>query len=656
MIMKKNRVCILIFCLLTGLSGCNRFLELESLEKVGPDQLLGSEGGLKTLLASLYNSMPIEDFTFRPNQGFNQHASSGVDYILMTSFYTDESSRSDGDQGIGPWDFGYWPYVNIREVNLFFENIRTAWNDELISESEYNRLKSEAHFVRAYIYFGLVKRYGGVPLIDYVLDNDYVPGSNNEALYIPRSTEKDTWNFILKECDLAIAGLPTLISGNDGAYRASKWAAYGLKSRVALHAASIAKYWNNAPLIGEAVTQGLVGGMTSTDAGFFYNECLTASKAIIDDSGKSLYMPDPSSVEEAVKNFQDLFLTTHEEIIFSKAFLDGLVVSNQGHSFDVYYSPSQANPGFNKFGRYNPTLNLVDLFEDYTDDGTGRSVKILTRTDGNENLSVANPKELDISIPFKKYDNLYEPFRNKDARLLASVIVPGSLFKNVTITIQGGMLKSDGRVVAYADDNEVGKDGQRYYAFGGESPPNFSGFYGMGRKDDANFTSTGFSIKKYLQEAKNVVGRENSSTTTWIDIRLAEIYLNYAEAAVESGKGDVELAARLINALRRRAAHTDNIPATLQNVLKERQVELAFEGFRYWDLMRRREYHTTFNSSRRLALVPMIDLRENQPKYIFVRANFYYDEYVGGRTFQPYRYYQAIPGRNTNNLVQNPQY
>jgi hypothetical protein len=636
--------------------GCNRFLDLESLEKVGPDQLLGSEGGLKTLLGALYNSMPIEDFTFRPNQGFNQHASSGVDYMLMTSFYTDESSRSDGDQGIGPWDFGYWPYTNIREVNLFFQNIEAAKDDRLITSGEYDRLKSEAHFVRAYIYFGLAKRYGGVPVIDRALDGDFVAGGSNEALYIERSSENDTWRFILRECDLAISGLPSTLSASEGTLRATVWAAYGLKSRVALHAASVAKYWGHAPLVGEAVSKELVGGMDEGDADFFYNECMTASKAIIDGSGKSLYAPHPASVEEAVKNLRDLFLTANEEIIFSKAFLDGLVVAGQGHSFDVYYSPSQANPGFNKFGRYNPTLNIVDLFEDYTDNGEGESAKIVTRTDGNEDFVVANPKELDLSIPFKKYDNPYDPFRGKDARMLAGIIVPGDLFKDAVIVIQGGMIRSDGRVVAYADDNEIGKDGKRYYAFGGESPANFSGFYGMGRKDDANFTSTGFSIKKYLQEGKAIVGRENSSTTAWIDIRLAEIYLNYAEAAVESGKGDITLAATLINDLRRRAGHTDNIPATLSNILKERQVELAFEGFRYWDLIRRRAYHTTFNSSRRLALVPMIDLRDDPPGYIFVRSAFYYDEYAGGRTFQPYRYYQAIPGRNTNNLVQNPQY
>ncbi len=568
--MKKYMYIILTCCLLVSLSGCNKFLELKTLEKVDGNQLLGSEGGLNTLLASMYNAMPVEDFVYRPNQGFNMHSSMGVDRMIMTSFYTDESSRSDGGQGIGPWDFDYWPYDHIREVNKFFENIESAKTAGTINEAEYNHLKSEAHFVRAYIYYGLVKRFGGVPLIDKVLDGEYQPGTANEALYVPRSTEKQAWEFVLRECDLAIEYLPEKPSG----YRASKWAAYGLKSRVALHAASIAKYWNRAPLAGEAVSQKLVG-MEPADAAFFYKECLSASEAIIDNSGKSLYMPDPATPEEAVKNFQDLFLTKHDEIIFSKAYLDGMVTAYQGHSYDVYYSPSQGNPGFNKFGRFNPTLDIVDLFEDYTDDGKGKSARIVTRTDGNEEVSLADPRSEALSIPFKKYDNPYEPFKGKDARLLASIIVPGSQFKNNTIVIQGGMIKTDGTLLVYAEGSDTGKDGNDYYTFGAESSSGFSGFFGMGRSDDANYTSTGFSVRKYLAESKTLVGRENSSTTSWIDMRLAEIYLNYAEAAVESGSGDLTLAATLINDLRRRAGHTDKIPATLENILKERQVELA---------------------------------------------------------------------------------
>ena len=60
-----------------------------------------------------------------------------------------------------------------------------------------------------------------------------------------------------------------------------------------------------------------------------------------------------------------------------------------------------------------------------------------------------------------------------------------------------------------------------------------------------------------MEEEKfsSLSSRDNSITTPFIDIRLAEIYLNYAEAVVESGKGDQNKAATLLNALRHRAAH-----------------------------------------------------------------------------------------------------
>ncbi len=58
--MKKYIYTLLTCCLLVSLSGCNDFLELKTLEKVSGEQLLGSEGGLNTLLASMYNAMPVE--------------------------------------------------------------------------------------------------------------------------------------------------------------------------------------------------------------------------------------------------------------------------------------------------------------------------------------------------------------------------------------------------------------------------------------------------------------------------------------------------------------------------------------------------------------------------------------------------------------------
>lgn len=661
--MKKNILSIFSLCALMGLSGCNAFLELEPLDKVSPEQLLETEGGVKALLANIYTMIPMEDFNYRPNAGFNQRGYDGVNETTNLAFLTDEATRSDGGVGIGYEEFNYWPYGDIRQVNIFMQNVEKAKEAGTISVADADRMTGEAHFARAYMYYGLVKRYGGVPLIDKVQDDDYANGGPG-AVAVPRSTELDTWKFVLNECTLAAATLPDATSGSD-LYRVTKWAAYALKSRVALHAASVAKYWNLAPLAGEAVTQKLVGGMTSADADAFYKECIEASKFLIENSGKSLYKPAPATVKEAASNFQALFLNDqNEEIIFSKAYLNGTTNTNQGHSYAQFNILPQVNPGALKYGRFNPMLEIVDLFEDYTDDGTGKSAKIVTRTDGNEDAYIANFHNMNnasvvntlMSVPFVKYNDLYEPFANKDARLLASVVVPGSSYAGTEIIIQGGFIKDNNSYVAYSNESTQ-KNGTTYYALGAEGETMFSGFNNVNSGEDANWTATGFGVRKYMPEGESMSPDRLSSTTSYIDMRLAEVYLNYAEAVVEngSGLGDKELAGNCLNALRRRAGHTDRISLTLENVLKERRVEMAFEGKRFWDMNRRREFHTEFSNNRiRKALVPMLDLRGAEPKYVFARVNYFGDETRGGRTFQNINYYRGIPNIATNGLVQNP--
>lgn len=661
--MKKNILSIFSLCALMGLSGCNAFLELEPLDKVSPDQLLETEGGVKALLANIYTMIPMEDFNYRPNAGFNQRGYDGVNETTNLAFLTDEATRSDGGVGIGYEGFNYWPYGDIRQVNIFMQNVEKAKEAGTISVADADRMTGEAHFARAYMYYGLVKRYGGVPLIDKVQDDDYADGGPG-AVAVPRSTELDTWKFVLNECTLAAATLPDATSGSD-LYRVTKWAAYALKSRVALHAASVAKYWNLAPLAGEAVTQKLVGGMTSADADAFYKECIEASKFLIENSGKSLYKPAPATVKEAASNFQALFLNDqNEEVIFSKAYLNGTTNTNQGHSYAQFNILPQVNPGALKYGRFNPMLEIVDLFEDYTDDGMGKSAKIVTRTDGNEDAYIANFHNMNnasvvntlMSVPFVKYNDLYEPFANKDARLLASVVVPGSSYAGTEIIIQGGFIKDNNSYVAYSNESTQ-KNGTTYYALGAEGETMFSGFNNVNSGEDANWTATGFGVRKYMPEGESMSPDRLSSTTSYIDMRLAEVYLNYAEAVVENGSGfgDKELAENYLNALRRRAGHTDRISLTLENVLKERRVEMAFEGKRFWDMNRRREFHTEFSNNRiRKALVPMLDLRGAEPKYVFARVNYFGDETRGGRTFQNINYYRGIPNIATNGLVQNP--
>jgi hypothetical protein len=658
--MKKISFYISVIVLITTFSSCQKFLEVQPLDRVPAEQILLDPNGVKVLLANLYSRMPVEDFKYFPSQGFNYHrTASQSNYVepgFGTTYFTDEATLSQGS-GVGPTAEGYWGYDGIRQTNQLLEQLPSVTT---VTSTQRAALIAECKFIRAYMYFQMAKRYGGVPIIEKSLV--YQPGTDNAELYIPRATEKQTWDFILKELDDAAKDMPSTYSVTDGPYRATKWAAFALKSRAALYAASVAKFWNKAPLAGDAVSQKLVGGMTAADADNYYQQCMDAATQVINNSGKALFKPTPANRAEAAKNYQDLFqnpTAADVEVLFKKGYVDGSTTFLQGHNNDLYYNPSQTNTGGIYFGRSSPTLDLVDLYEDYTDNGQGSSVKIVTRTDGNENEVIADPRNVDVNKPFVQYDNLTDIFANKDARLHASIILPGSRWKNINIIMQGGMIRQDGTKVVYTNASANGRDGKTYWSLGassGSGASGFSGFLGIGANAANNYTISGFCQKKFLQETVTPAGAYFTSTLDFIDMRLAELYLNYAEAAIESGKGNATLAATYLNALRKRAGHTDNIPATIQNILKERRVEMAFEYQRYWDLVRRRDMHLMFNGTRRTILVPMIDLRPATPKYIFVRANNFYDEQSGGRIFVPRDYYRPIPGVATNKLVQNPEF
>ena len=660
--MRKILIYITVFTSFLFLEACKDVLDLQPLNKVSKDYLLSTPAGAKVLLATLYNRMPMEDFDYHPQNGFNVHPGGGTygdcgwslagnsDEAVMTgaSGYTTNPATSIT---------GNWDYTTIRYINQFLLDISSLKAKGSLDDATYNQLFGEAHFLRGYTYFSMVRRYGGVPII---ADIQPLPNTISEVL-VPRSTEKDTWDFVLSEMDLAIANLPT-VRPSDAPLRATTWVALAMKSRIALHAASVAKFWSKAPLLGPAVDAKLVGGMTIADANNYYQKCIDASKLIMDNPSFALYKPAPADRDEAAKNYQDMFESPsfqNPEIIYLKAYIDGSANSGQGHVTDFWFYPKQlCYQTLYVSSRWSTTLDIVDVFEDYTDNGVGASVPVKTRTDGNETVYSALPGTLTTipAYPFQTYATQFDPFINKDARLKASVLLPGSTFKGVTINMQGGLIQSDGKTIIYKDGQGVGLDGKTYYSYGSTNISGYSGFGAMGTAQ-ANYSNTGFALRKFLQDSKTVTNFGMfGSTQSWVDLRLAEIYLNYAEAVAESGQGDATLAATVLNAIRKRAAHKDNIPLTVNNVLKERRVELIFENSRYWDLIRRRDMHTRFNLTSRTSLVPLIDLRQNPPKYVFLRALNYYDNSNQGLTFQPRQYYLSVPGVATNLLIQNPEY
>ncbi|KAA6344783.1 RagB/SusD family nutrient uptake outer membrane protein [termite gut metagenome] len=118
-------------------------------------------------------------------------------------------------------------YMVIRKANVFLNNVDYATTT---SEAKRKRLIAEAKLHKALAHFELFKRYGGIPIMDNVLD---MSGDIN----IPRGTVEECVNYMVRLCDEAADALPTRYPDNDYG-RFTKGAALGVKAKILLYAAS----------------------------------------------------------------------------------------------------------------------------------------------------------------------------------------------------------------------------------------------------------------------------------------------------------------------------------------------------------------------------------------------------------------------------------
>lgn len=628
------------------LSACTGLLDIEPNNKITPNDLFNNPNGAKAFMATIYRDLPIEDYMFMPGTtgegGFNNPT--GNIGLLWYANICEEAVQSQwGEQSPGyviRADYFNHGYETIRNINLLKSIIPTLD----IRDSEKTELEGEAAFMTAYVYFYLAEKFGGVPLIKEL--QDYNP-AHPDALVVPRSTEFETWDYVMKQCDLAATFLPDKRSDR----RATRWAALALKSRAALYAASVAKFGELAPLEGEAVDLGLAG-LKATDADYFYQQCIEASLAIMTESEHHLYKPTPADRKEAEENYRNIF-TNPNQTDGEAIFIKGIVKEGTdfASSLNYYMEPYQTQG----VGKMSPALNLVDVYEDYTDiPGIRSEAKVKTRLADNYSNAGFDPAatdyiKVDKDTPYDLFNGVAygDSKKAKDARLWASVILPGSEWKGTKIIMQGGLIKPDGSEIYRIPTTEEGKDGKTYYSLGGEKHQ-VSGFW----PGDGTHSMSGFLMKKMISES--MPAQYHKTTLDYIVFRYAEVLLNYAEAVFESGTGDKTAAAQALNDVRRRAAHTNAIELTRDNIRKERQVELAFENLRIWDLRRWRVLHTLFNNFSHDILVPMMDLRDENPSLIFIRKTTLGASLNGPNNYSILEYYEDVPRNAINQMVQNP--
>ena len=608
----KNLYIKLTFICCLFLMACENeeWLERQPQNIITDEQLWNDPQLIKSLLANYYNRIPTLHGVF------NTGGMAELD-DAMWSGHQDQNWRNDFQFGD---DYGrYWDYTYIREINLAIENI-DQYSVEL-SDEEKDLFKSELRFIRAFIYFELVKRMGGVPIITEQLIYDF--SGDPSSLQIPRATEQEVYDFIYNEME----AIKDLLDANSSSQtRANKFVALALESRAMLYAGSIAKY--NAEMGSPISTDGGEVGIPSGLANEYFAKSLAASQEIINSGGYEIYNENP----DKGANFYELFMQKgNSEIIFAKDYTLSLKI----HWFTYDNIPRSLTEDNESSSNLSPSLGLVESY-DYLDGSEGT---LRYQTAAGDYIA---------------YDNIEDIFANKDARLYGTIVYPGTTFKSAPVSIQAGIAVWNGDTYEFRNAPNLGDnydDGQLWTGFDGP-------------QDNArDVSNTGFYMRKFVSEAPGASTRGVAAENWWPWFRLGEIYLNAAEAAFELGRGE---AVGYINTLRERAGFPANSLSALTTeiIRKERRVELAFEDHRYFDLKRWRIAHEVWNGSdtNEDALVYGLypyrvvrDGHEDDGKYIFNKVRP--TRFRQPRFFRMANYYSSIDPNVLNNnpkLVRNP--
>jgi len=602
--MKTKILLLLILSVtLTTFVGCDNdgWLERQPKNRINDEQLWDDPSLILSLLSNYYDRIP--------GDVFNTSADCRLDNAMW-------SGHNDGNE-VNNYQFAddygrYWDYSFIRDINLAIQNLKDYSS---LPEDEIAQYDAEFRLIRALVYFNLVKRMGGVPLVTELLTYD--GGGDVESLQVARSTEEATYDFIYDEIqDIK----DNFTETEDSNTRGNKYIALALQSRAMLYAASLAKYNN---LMSSPIT--LAGGevgIPANRADDYYQKSLAASKELIASPKYSLD-----------DDFYDLFMDkTSSEIIFAKDYSRDAEKLNY---FTYDNMPRSLRSSTSGSSSVSPSLGLVESF-DYLDGSKGT----LKDKDSDGNYIV--------------YDNVGDIFASKDKRFAATVICPGSQFASTDVDIQAGIAEWNGS----GYDFKVGDLGSTTTT-GGE----LTGLDGP-VNDEQYVSNTGFYLRKMVSEDPDAGVSPTYGENWWPWFRLGEIYLNAAEAAFELGESD---AVDYVNELRE--VHggfpTNSLSTlTIEKIRNERRVELAFEDQRYFDMKRWRIADQVWNGDNTNpeamieGLYPYRISREGDAsdgKFIFVRTAPV--RFKQPRFFRMANYYSSIEQSVLNNnpkLVKNP--
>ena len=345
----------------------------EILDKTPQDEISepdfwNTEGDLELYLNGLYDVLP----------GWNGDGSApspdlGTDIVIESQEWWGGSytRQFDGTLSV-PTSGGGWNWGNVRRVNYFLENADKAETGDLIEH-----YIGEGYFLRAWVYFDLLSKFGDLPIITKVLNVD-----DEDILYGSRSPRSEVVDFIIDDLDMAISKLEFAPAIGPG--RINKDAATLFKARVCLYEGTWEKYHEGTVFAG------------ASNGAAYIEEAAATAKILMDRGNYSLYTSGNTD-----KDYYDMFvqldLSNNSEVLLWRQYAAASYTESSGNS--MWNHPN-------------------------TQGMTHGMTKNYLCTDG---LPIA------VSPLFEGDDSLRVVEINRDPRLKNSIMVPGEL-DYVTLT------------------------------------------------------------------------------------------------------------------------------------------------------------------------------------------------------------------------------
>ena len=542
--MKKYITGINIFALIILFSACKKdsILDKAPQDKYSDAVLWSDIGLVDAYLLDTYHGVKM---------GFTQTMLSSVTDETNYTFDHGAEVYVQGNisaDNIAPWNgstynFPTWNdyFLNIQKLNVFISKIGEVVDaypesEKAVISAKADIMKGEALFLRAFCYSQLVRTYGGVPILKEALK------LGDDFNSIVRGTFEETVKFISDDCDAAAALLSNKYQMLLG--RATKGAALALKSRVLLFAAS--------DLTADGSAANKYVGYENANRQELWKAAKDAAKAVIDLGIYQLAdfgAPDKAAVSQNYYNFFKEKDLSNNEIIWGKMYSKSVGDKNEMNQWN-------GGNGWDLWGANAPTQNLVDAYQ--MEDGSNFSEHF--KLDGNgyyQNVS-------------SKFGNK-NPYYNRDPRFYGSILYDSAVWMGRTADLQArdplGIYDRRTRIV-YNGSTVTSR------TFGLDTR--------QGPVSPWNGSFTGYVMKKMLDN--EIDAKSQTNENVWIELRYAEVLLNYAESALQLG--EVAEASRYINMIRTRAGLPEFTGDITKALRYERQIELVFENIRWYDIRR----------------------------------------------------------------------